>query len=97
MSSLGFGDLQKSLAQTLTAMLLVNPDVGDIATASPRVATEAGDDFARVVPNVTCQDLPVEIPCRLRVELLYTIGEERLQLLAFGFAEQRNSFGRHGT
>ena len=96
-SSLGFGDLQKSLAQTLTAMLLVNPDVGDIATASPRVATEAGDDFARVVPNATCQEPSVEIPRRLRVELVDTIGEERLQLLAFGFAEQRNSFGRHDT
>jgi hypothetical protein len=77
-------------------MLLVNPDVGDIATASPRVTTEAGDDFARVVPNATCQELPVEIPCRLRVELIDTIGKERLQLRAFGFAKQRNSFGRHG-
>lgn len=56
-----FGDLQKSFAQALTATLLVNPYVGDMATA-PRVATEAGDDFARVSAMLPAKSFPSKYP-----------------------------------
>jgi len=71
-------------------MLCVDPDVREIAAASPRVATEAGDDFPSVVPNAACQELPVEVPGGPRVELVDALREEQLQLLALSFTEQGN-------
>jgi hypothetical protein len=57
---------------------------------------ETCDDLARIVVDASGQESSIEVTCRLRVELVDAINEERLQALALTFIEQRDGVGVHG-
>jgi hypothetical protein len=57
-------------------MAMVNPEVGDLAAPSPRVAADTRDDLSRVVLNGTGEESAIEIARCLRIELVDAIGQE---------------------
>jgi len=58
---------------------------------------EARDDLARLTPDATTEQQPVEVARLLRIELVNAIGQERPQFLAFGIISTWNDLGSHGT
>jgi|SRR5450432_1108521 hypothetical protein len=86
-NGLSFGCSKDCSSQTLTSMVCADPEVRDLATTSPSVATQAGDDFTGFIPNACSQELSVEVACRFGVELVDSVRKERLQLLALSFVE----------
>lgn len=91
-----FGCVEKGSSQALTSMTLADPEVRDLAAASPSVAIEARDDLASFIPNACSQESSITEARRFGVELVDAVHEERLQLLALNFVEQHNGVGLHG-
>jgi hypothetical protein len=96
-NGLCFGCSKDCASQALTAMVCADPDVRDLATTSPSMASQTGDDFASFIPNACAQELAVEVACRFRVELVDAVSEELLQLLALSLVKQYDSVGSHGA
>ena len=92
-NGLRFGCVEERPSQASTSMGPAHPEVRDLGAASPGVATEACDDFARFIPNACAQERSIKVPCRFGVELVDTLNEERIHLLALRFVKQHNSFG----
>lgn len=90
---LRFGCMEECLSQTMASMVLADPEVRDLSAASPSVATETCDDFASSIPNACPQKPSVKVARRFGVELVDTLHEERIQLLALDLVEQHKSFG----
>ena len=53
---------------------LTDPEVGDVAATSPRVAADSRSDGARFIPLRAGKGLSVEVARRLRVELVDSVG-----------------------
>jgi len=48
---LRFGCVEERLSQATASMVLIDPQVRDLGTASPRVATQTRDDLASFILN----------------------------------------------
>jgi hypothetical protein len=91
-----FGGVKERGSKSMSSFGLVDPEVGDIAAASPCVAADSGSDDTRFVPLCARERLPVEVPRRLRVELVDALCKESLNLRGFANAED-DGIGRHGA
>ena len=58
---------------------------------------EARDDFARITPDGTSQQHSIEIPRRLRIELVNAISQERAELFAFLVISTPRDLRIHGV
>lgn len=90
-----FGSLNESLPETATAVPLVDPDVGDHATASPCVTAETGYDFVRIIPNAPRQESPIRVSCCLRIEFVDAFRKKGVEFSAIDFLEQSDDGGWH--
>ena len=94
--SLRLGTLQDCLTHASSSVLPVYPEMRDDAHAAPRMATEAGDEFARIGANASTKKLPVGVAGCLGVELVDALDQRRIQLQALSFIEQFDDRGIHG-
>ena len=74
--SLSFGRAKQYCSQALSPVPFVHPDMGKLATSSPRMSVEPGDDLARMIANAAAEQHSVEVSGRLRVEVVDAIGQE---------------------
>ena len=84
---------QQRTPEPLIAMVFADPEVRDLATTTPSVATQTGEDLARLVAYVGAQEPSVEIACSISVELVDALGEKLLQLVALGLVERNDRGG----
>src|SRR5678816_3146110 len=94
--SLRFGTLQDCLTDASSPVMPVYPEMRDDAHASPRMAAEAGDKFARIGAIASTKKLPVGVPGCFGVELVDALDQRRIQLQALSFVEQFTDRGIHG-
>ena len=67
-------------SKTLTAIMLVNPQMGDITCSTPGVARHARYDIIRRTPDCTGKDFAVVEASRLGVEFVDAVNQESIQL-----------------
>jgi hypothetical protein len=89
--------MEKRSSKALPAILFVNPEVRDFAAASPRVAIDAGNDFACVASNGAGQELAVGIARCVDVELVDAVHQKRLDLWASGLVMEFDGSVLHGS
>src|SRR5437879_6257582 len=75
-ASLGFSGSNEFFSEPLPAVLLVYPDMRELAATSPSMTIEACNDLALLVSHCTGQESSVEVASLLRIELIYTLNQE---------------------
>ena len=75
-SCLRLRQFEKTTPDPLPAMLLVHPDLTNLAAAAPCVPAEPGDYRTLSIATKNGKTQRIDEPCRLRVELVQTVLEK---------------------